>query len=107
MSDMQELKSGGFESEVLKSTMPTVVDFYAEWCGPCNIIFPVIEKLSEEYKGRAKFVKLDTDKNSDIAMRYGIMSIPTILIFKGGQVMTTIIGTAAASVFKKKIDAVI
>jgi len=104
---MQEIKSSEFETEVLKSSTPAVVDFYAEWCGPCRVLSPIIEKLSEEYTGRVKFMKLDTDTNSDIAMRYGIMSIPTILIFKGGKVMATVIGTATASVFKRKIDAVI
>ncbi len=101
------LKSTEFEKEVLKSQTPAVVDFYADWCGPCRMVSPIIEQLSKEYSGRVKFAKVNTDENPDIAMRYGIMSIPTIIIFKNGQVASTVIGAGPASMYKQKIDAVL
>jgi thioredoxin 1 len=101
------LKSADFEKEVLKSQTPTVVDFYADWCGPCRMVSPIIEQLSKDYNGKVKFVKLNTDENPDIAMKYGIMSIPTIMVFKHGQVASTVIGAGPASMYKHKIDAVL
>ncbi len=99
--------SDKFEEEVIRSKTPVLVDFYADWCGPCRIIEPVIEKLSQEYAGKAKFVKVDTDDNQDIAVRFDIMSIPTVMLFKGGQVKERITGAAPASVYKQKIDSVV
>ena len=104
---LPQLKSAEFESEVLKSQTPAVVDFYADWCGPCRMVSPIIEQLSKEYAGKVKFVKLNTDENPDIAMKYGIMSIPTIIVFKNGQVASTVIGAGPASMYKQKIDAVL
>lgn len=102
---LPHLKSAEFEQEVIKSQTPAVVDFYADWCGPCRMVSPIIEQLSHEYAGRVKFVKLNTDENPDIAMKYGIMSIPTIMVFKNGQVASTVIGAGPASIYKQKIDA--
>jgi thioredoxin len=104
---LPQLKSAEFETEVLKSQTPAVVDFYADWCGPCRMVSPIIEQLSKEYAGKVKFVKLNTDENPDIAMKYGIMSIPTIIVFKNGQVASTMIGAGPASMYKQKIDAVL
>jgi thioredoxin 1 len=104
---LPHLSSSEFEKEVLKSQLPTVVDFYADWCGPCRMVSPIIEALSSEYDGRVKFVKVNTDDNPDIAMRYGIMSIPTIIVFKNGQVASTIIGAGPATMYKQKIDTVL
>ncbi|HEV2390544.1 MAG TPA: thioredoxin [Nitrososphaerales archaeon] len=101
------MKSAEFEAEVLKSQTPAVVDFYADWCGPCRMVSPIIEQLSKEYAGKVKFVKLNTDENPDIAMKYGIMSIPTIMIFKNGQVASTVIGAGPASMYKQKIESVL
>ncbi|MDG6914519.1 MAG: thioredoxin [Nitrososphaerota archaeon] len=99
------VKSSEFEKEVLRASTPAVVDFYADWCGPCRMVSPIIEQLSKEYEGRAKFAKVNTDENPDIAMKYGIMSIPTIIVFKNGQVASTVIGAGPASMYKQKIDA--
>jgi len=101
------LKSAEFDKEVLKSQTPTVVDFYADWCGPCRMVSPIIEQLSKEYEGKVKFAKVNTDDNPDIAMKYGIMSIPTIIVFKNGQAASTVIGAGPASMYKQKIEAVL
>jgi thioredoxin 1 len=99
------LQSKDFEQEVVRSQVPTVVDFYADWCGPCRMVSPIIEKLSQEYAGRAKFVKINTDESPDLAEKYGIMSIPTVMIFKNGQVASSTIGAGPAAMYKQKIDA--
>ena len=101
------LEGKDFEKEVLQSSLPTVVDFYADWCGPCRMVSPVIETLSREYGGRAKFVKINTDDNPELAERYGIMSIPTVMIFKDGAVASTTIGAGPAAMYKQKLDAVL
>ncbi|MCI9148018.1 MAG: thioredoxin [Hungatella sp.] len=87
-----KLTSGNFESEVYQSEIPVLVDFYADWCGPCKAMAPVVETLAEEYEGKVKVGKINTDENQDIAMEYGIMSIPTFLVFKGGKVEKKLIG---------------
>ena len=81
-----------FEAEVLKSDIPVFVDFYADWCGPCKMMSPVIDKLSEEYAGRIKVGKVNVDENSDLAMKYGIMSIPNMVFFKNGEVVDRVVG---------------
>ena len=87
-----KLTSGNFETEVYQSEIPVLVDFYADWCGPCKAMAPVVETLADEYAGKAKVAKMNTDENQDIAMEYGIMSIPTFLVFKGGKVVNKMIG---------------
>jgi len=99
--------SDRFEEEVIRSKTPVLVDFYADWCGPCRIIEPVILRLSEEYAGRVKFFKVDTDVSQDIAVRFDIMSIPTVMLFEDGKVRERIVGAAPASVYKQKIDLVL
>lgn len=96
-----------FEEEVVRSSTPVLVDFYADWCGPCRIIEPVIERLSQEYAGKVKFVKIDTDANQDLATRFEVMSIPTVMLFKGGKVRERIIGAAPGSVYKQKVESLI
>lgn len=87
-----KLSSENFEKEVLKSEKPVLVDFYADWCGPCNAMAPVIEELATELDGKAKVGKINVDENSDIAVEYNIMSIPTLIIFKNGKEEKRLVG---------------
>lgn len=96
-----------FQDEVVRSSRPVLVDFYADWCGPCKAIEPVIAQLSKEYEGRVKFVKIDTDANQDLAIQFGVMSIPTVMFFARGKVEDIVIGAVPASVFKTKLDSLI
>ena len=106
MSDkVQHITQADFEHAVLKSQTPMVVDFYADWCGPCRMVGPVMETLSQEYTGRVSFAKVDTDANQSLAMRYNIMSIPTVMIFKGGQFVDKVIGAVPAEAYRRKIEA--
>ena len=86
MADVIEVTDQNFESEVLKSELPVLVDFWAPWCGPCRMVAPVVEAISQEYKGKLKVVKLNTDDNQGTASNYHISGIPSLLLFKGGQV---------------------
>lgn len=97
---MLELTEANFESEVIKSNLPVIVDYWAPWCGPCRIFTPVIEEVSKEFEGKAKFAKMNTDENQDTAAKYNIMSIPTVLIFKNGNVKATSVGALPKESFK-------
>jgi thioredoxin 1 len=96
---------GTFDSEVMKSNEVVIVDFWAEWCGPCKRIAPILEELASEYAGRAKVVKVDVDANQEVAGRFRIQSIPTLLFFKGGQMVDSVIGAVGKDVLKKKLEA--
>ncbi|MEK9176648.1 MAG: thioredoxin [Patescibacteria group bacterium] len=96
-----------FEEEVLKSDMPVLVDFWAEWCGPCKIVDPVVHELSSEYGGKLKVGKLNVDENQVSSQTYNVMSIPTLLIFKKGQPVKSMVGAQSKENFKKAIDEVL
>lgn len=103
----QQVNDNNFEQVVLKSDKPVIVDFWAEWCGPCRAIGPIIEELSKEYEGKAVIVKLNTDENPVTPTNYGIRSIPTLLFFKNGQVVDKLIGAVPKPNIKAKLDALI
>ncbi|MGB9701526.1 MAG: thioredoxin [Candidatus Kapaibacteriota bacterium] len=94
-----------FDSEVLKSDIPVIVDFWATWCAPCRMIAPIIEQFASEYEGRVKVCKLDVDNNQQVAMNYGIRSIPTVSIFKNGEVVDTIVGAVPKTMLKERLEA--
>lgn len=93
-----------FADLVLKSEIPVMVDFFAEWCGPCKMIAPVVDELSSEYEGKVLIVKVNVDESMETAQTYGIMSIPTIVFFKNGQEVDRVTGALPKDVFKEKLD---
>jgi thioredoxin 1 len=94
-----------FKSEVIDSVTPVLVDFWATWCGPCRMVAPVVEELAKEYAGKLKVGKVDVDENSKVATNFGIMSIPTIMIFKNGKVMEQVVGAMSKGQLASMIDA--
>lgn len=101
------ISDDNFETEVLKSDQPVLIDFWAAWCGPCKMIAPVVEELAGEYDGKVKIGKLDVDNNQQTAIKYGVRSIPTLLVFKNGEVKETIIGAVPKAQISQKLDSVI
>jgi thioredoxin 1 len=104
MASNLAVTSDSFEQSVLKSDIPVLVDFWAEWCGPCKAIGPSIEQLATEYAGKAKVFKLDVDSEGDIAQQYGVMSIPALLVFKGGKEVDRMVGAAPKAQIAALID---
>ncbi len=96
-----------FADQVLQSDTPVLVDFWAEWCGPCRVLGPVIESLSQEYDGRVKVAKVDVDANQQVAMQFGIRSIPTVMLFDKGQIVDTIVGVRPKSDYETSLKKVI
>src|SRR5690242_21658717 len=96
-ANVKELTDANFEAEVLKSDVPTLVDFWAVWCGPCRQIAPTVEALAEQYKGKLRVGKMDVDNHQIVPQQYGIRSIPTLLIFKGGKVVGQVVGAVPRS----------
>src|SRR2546428_10325077 len=104
MSAAFAVNSRNFEEEVLKSALPVLVDFWAPWCGPCKAIAPSVDALAEELAGKLKVVKVNTDEAGDVAGRYGIMSIPTLLVIKAGQVVETLVGNQSKQAIAGKLQ---
>ena len=102
-----ELTDANFEQEVLQAEVPTLVDFWAEWCMPCKMIGPVVEELADDYAGRIKVGKMDTDASRDTALKFGITAIPTLILFKDGEVAKQFVGLQEKSVLKAGIDEVL
>ena len=102
---VNEIKnSQQFEQEVLNSANPVFVDFWAEWCGPCRAVSPIVEEISNEYDGKVDFVKVNVDENGELAQKYNVLSIPTLAIFKNGQVVSQKVGASAKESFQTMID---
>ena len=93
-----------FDKEVLKSPIPVMVDFWAPWCGPCKAMIPIVDELSKEYEGKAKIVKMNVDENIEVPGKFGVMSIPTFIIFKGGNPVATFVGSKSKEDVKKELD---
>jgi thioredoxin 1 len=101
MSDEMKVTTSTFDAEVVKSAIPVVADFWAEWCGPCRMIAPVLKELAKDYKDKLKIAKINVDEEPDLASRFGIQSIPTLLFFKGGQMVKQQIGAVPRPVLEK------
>jgi thioredoxin 1 len=104
-ANVKEFSDQNFETEVLKSDVPVLVDFWAEWCMPCKMLTPTIEKLADAYAGKVKVGKIDTDSNRDVSIKYGISAIPTVILFKNGQVAQKFVGLRQERDFKEALDA--
>jgi thioredoxin 1 len=102
-----EITDQSFENEVIKSAQPVLLDFWAPWCGPCRMVAPVLEKLSGEYDGRFKICKMNVDENQATASQFNVMSIPTLVFFKGGKAVDMVVGAQSESALKEKIDSML
>jgi thioredoxin 1 len=100
-----EITDDNFEAEVINSDLPVLIDFWAVWCGPCKMIAPIMEELATEYDGKAKFGKLDVDSNQQTSIKYGVRSIPTLLLFKDGELKDTVIGAVPKTNIVEKLNA--
>ena len=100
----EKFTSADFETEVLKAVVPVLVDFYADWCGPCKMMAPAVDAAAESYSGRIKVGKLNVDENGDVAERYGVMSIPTLILFKNGQELKRMVGLQSKAALNALLD---
>tara|TARA_B100000745_G_C19935319_1_gene315059 strand:+ start:30 stop:356 length:327 start_codon:yes stop_codon:yes gene_type:complete len=103
METMNNTDSANFNKDVIENNLPAFVDFYADWCGPCRTISPIIKELSEKYNDKMKFFKLDVDKSPDIATKFGVSGIPTLFIFKSGEVLTRMVGASNKQSYENEI----
>lgn len=102
-----ELKDDNFEELVMKSDKPVLVDFWAEWCGPCRMVGPIVEELHDEYDGKAIVGKVNVDENPEVSAKFGIRNIPTVLFFKNGEIVDKQVGAAPKSAYSNKLDALV
>ena len=105
MSKPIDIDDGSFGQNVLQAETPVLVDFWATWCGPCRMVAPVVEELAQEYEGKIRFTKVDVDQNPNTAGKYGIMSIPTLIIFKNGEPFSHVVGFRPKAELKRELDA--
>ncbi len=103
---VKELDKESFEKEVIKSKIPVIVDFYADWCNPCKMMAPAFEKLSKDFEGKIKFFKLNVDSNEEISSEYTVMSIPTLIVFKDGKEIDRMVGAQGEDQLKKKLQSI-
>jgi thioredoxin 1 len=104
MSAVAEITQATFETDVLQSDVPVLVDFWAPWCGPCRLVSSVVDEVAQDYADRVKVVKVNTDEQSAIASQYGIRSIPTLMVFRGGQVVDRVVGAVPKATLAKTLD---
>jgi thioredoxin 1 len=107
MADPIDISDATFQSEVIESDVPVLVDFWADWCGPCKMVAPVVKDLAGEFDGKVKIAKMDVDTNPQTPMQYGVRSIPTLLIFKGGAPVDQVVGAVPKSVLKGRLEAAV
>jgi thioredoxin 1 len=107
MGEVAEVNQGTFEDEVIKSELPTLVDFWAPWCGPCRMLSPIVDELAGQYTGKLKVVKVNTDQNNEIAGQFGIRGIPTLIFFKGGKEIDRVVGVQPKTALAEKIESAI
>ncbi|MBI5181750.1 MAG: thioredoxin [Nitrospirae bacterium] len=107
MGNALKVESSSWDMEVLQADKLVLVDFWAAWCGPCQMVAPVIEELATEYQGKMKVMKLNTDENPEIAGKYRIMGIPTLMFFKGGKIVDQVVGAASKGQIKTKVDSLL
>ncbi len=98
------ITNDNFDAEVMKSDKPVLIDFWGPWCGPCKIVGPTVDEIAKEYEGRAKVGKVNVDEHQELSGKFGVMSIPTFMVFKGGQVVSQFVGAQSKDKFKEELD---